>query len=47
MNIDTIGASKRPKLSLSYGSAPGPRAERRATTLPDHELRRIVAAMIG
>jgi hypothetical protein len=47
MNVQTIGASKRPKLSLAYGSTPGPSAEHRAATLPDHELRRIVAAMIG
>ncbi len=47
MNIDSIGASKRPKLSLSYGSMPGRKAERRAATLPDQELRQIVAAMIG
>ncbi len=47
MDIETIGASKRPKLSLSYGSMPGRKAERRAATLPDQELRQIVAAMIG
>ncbi len=46
MDIETIGASKRPKLSLSYGSTLGLKAERRASTLPDHELRRIVASMI-
>ncbi len=47
MNVQTIGPIKRPKLSLSYGRTSGAQADRGSATLPDHELRRIVAAMIG
>ncbi len=46
MNVEIVGA-KRPKLSLSYGKTHAAQAERGAATLPDQELRRIVAAMIG
>ncbi|HEV2747263.1 MAG TPA: hypothetical protein VGW34_08195 [Allosphingosinicella sp.] len=48
MNVPTTGAA-RAKLSLPYGTRqPGGAAcERRSPTLTDHELRRIVAGMIG
>jgi hypothetical protein len=48
MNVDMNGAARRrPKLSLHYGASretPRPPA---APTLPDHEVRRLVAGMIG
>lgn len=49
MNVQTIGAFKRPKLSLPFGGRTHPGAPTRepiASTLSDHELRRIVASMI-
>lgn len=48
MNIDTNRAARRPKLSLAYGaSLSRPRPAPVAGALPDHELRRLVAGMIG
>lgn len=49
MNIETIGATRRPKLSLAYGASQGRQRPPAAAAgaLPDHELRRIVAGMIG
>ena len=48
MNIETIGAVRRPKLSLAYGASRGrPRPTPTVGALPDHELRRLVAGMIG
>jgi len=50
MNILPAGAAKRPKLSLHYGVRREPAASRPepcSTALADHELRQIVAAMIG
>jgi hypothetical protein len=47
MNVQIIGPIKRPKLSLSYGSTQAAAAARGPATIPDHELRRIVAGMIG
>jgi hypothetical protein len=49
MNVQTIGASKRARLTLDFGgnSKPhGASADRRSPTLPGHELRRLVALMI-
>lgn len=49
MNVQTTGASWRPRLSLHFGGRSKPGAattERRSPTLSDHELRRIVAAMV-
>ena len=49
MNIDTVGAIKRPKLSPRYGAkgTPGmPAGEYRSPTLSTLELRRLVAAMV-
>ena len=48
MNVQTTGAFKRPKLSLPFdGRANSGAAAGERNTLPEHELRRIVAAMIG
>ncbi len=47
MNVEIIGPIKRPKLSLSYGRTQTAPAVGGSATLPDHELRRLVAAMIG
>lgn len=49
MNIDTVGAIKRPKLSPRYGvkgTASLPSGEYRSPTLSTLELRRLVAAMV-
>jgi hypothetical protein len=49
MNIDTVGAIKRPKLSPRYGvkgTASMPSGEYRSPTLSTLELRRLVAAMV-
>ncbi|MXP42291.1 hypothetical protein GRI75_11635 [Altererythrobacter soli] len=49
MNIDTIGAMKRPKLSLRYGAKGTPNMPSpafRSPTLSTSELRRLVAAMV-
>jgi hypothetical protein len=48
MNIQTTGA-QRPKLSLPFGRPNSSRqpSVRRSPLLSDHELRRIVAGMIG
>jgi hypothetical protein len=49
MKIDTIGAVRRPKLSLDFAGKAKTGASgcrRGAAILPSHELRRIVAAMI-
>jgi hypothetical protein len=50
MNVQTIGATRRPKLSLPFGQSQGnsrTATPERTPSLPAHELRRIVAAMIG
>lgn len=49
MNVQTQDAPARPKLSLPFGARPKPGTaanERRHATLSNHELRRIVAAMV-
>jgi len=49
MNVQTIGAFPRPKLSLPFGKRPSPAENasgRHSATLSGHELRRLVAAMI-
>ncbi len=48
MNIQTSGA-QRPKLSLPFGRPNSSRqpSGRRSPLLSDHELKRIVAGMIG
>jgi len=49
MNIDTVGAIQRPKLSLRFGGTGNqsmPAGTYRSPTLSTDELRRLVAAMV-
>lgn len=50
MNIDTVGAIQRPKLSLRFGGNGNrnsmPAGTYRSPTLSTDELRRLVAAMV-
>jgi hypothetical protein len=47
MNLDTSGAARRPKLSLQYGAGRETLRPPASPTLPPHEVRRLVAGMIG